>query len=343
MKTLRKRPSSRDVAQAAGVSQATVSRVLSDHPHVSSDKRERVLRAIEACDYQPNAVARAMKTRLSGTVGVVVSRITNPVVPELLLRLGAALSQRGNPMVVWSTDSDGDDAVIAALRQSVVSGLIFTSATSHSAALAEALRADADVVLLNRVVENAACDAVASDNHDGARRLALYLAGCSRRRFALVNGPHDRSTLKEREQGLRAGLAQLGLAVAPHHYLKASFAHDVFRDAGVTLMQRADPPDVICCMNDVIAFGVLCGLKAAGIRVPQDVWVTGFDGTEMAAWDLMDLTTVRQPLETMATVAVDRLLKRLAGERPMPSITRFDTELVIRGTTANTPLPIGES
>lgn len=337
MNTYARRPSSKDIARLAGVSQATVSRVMSGHPHVREETRERVLAVMRAANYQPNAMARAMKTQLSGTVGVVVSRITNPVVPEILQGLGVQLSRLGRHVIVWNTDSDGEDGVVSAIRQSVVEGLVFTAARAGSAALTAALEHRVSTVLLNRTVVDAACDQVSADNHGGAERLARYLVGAGRRRVALVNGPLDRSTLREREAGLRAGLAATGLGIAREHYVSAPFVHEVFRDSAMRMMALPEPPDVICCGNDVIAMGVLCGLRASGRRVPEDVWVTGFDGIEMAGWDLFDLTTVRQPMDRMVALAVERLVARQAAPERAPELTRFETELVVRGTTAHTP------
>lgn len=337
MNTYAKRLNSKDIARKAGVSQTTVSRVLSGHPNVREATKLRVLKVIEDAGYQPNAFARAMKTQMSGVIGVVVSRITNPVVPEILLGLGTELTARGRQMVVWNTDAEGEDGVIRAIRQRAVDGLIFTAATDDSKALDVALQSTLGVVLLNRTVADADCDQVAGDNRNGARLLAQYLVDSGRRRFALVNGPLNRSTLREREEGLRSGLADAGMAIDESRYVSAPFSHDVFRQAAIELMALPEPPDVICCGNDVIGLGVLCGLKAAGHDVPDDVWVAGFDGIEMAGWDVFDMTTVRQPLEMMVFSAVDNLVETIEGRRPAHSIRRFETELVVRSTTANAP------
>ena len=337
MNTYAKRLNSKDIARKAGVSQTTVSRVLSGHPNVREATKLRVLKIIEDAGYQPNAFARAMKTQTSGVIGVVVSRITNPVVPEILLGLGTELTARGKQMVVWNTDAEGEEGVIRAIRQRAVDGLIFTAATDGSKALDVALQSTLGVVLLNRTVKAADCDQVAGDNRNGARLLAQYLIDSGRRQFALVNGPLNRSTLREREEGLRGGLADAGLTIADKHYVSAPFSHDVFRQAAIELMALPETPDVICCGNDVIGLGVLCGLKAAGHVVPEDVWVTGFDGIEMAGWDVFDMTTVRQPLELMVFNAVGMLIDTVEGRRPDHSIRRFETELVVRSTTANAP------
>ncbi len=314
-----------------------MSRVLSGSAHVREETRERVLQVIRELNYQPNAFARAMKTKLSGTIGVVVSRITNPIVPEILLRLASRLTAHGRRMVVWNTDTEGEDGVANAIRQNVIDGLVFTAAGEGSAAMAAALDTGMPIATINRHVEGAPCDQIIGTNFDGARTLADYLTNSGRTRIAMVNGPLDRSTLRDRELGLRRGLRDAGLDLPDNYYASADFAHDAFRDLAMKMMDQTAPPDAIACGNDVIAFAVLCGLRAAGCSVPDDVWVTGFDGIEMSGWDVFDITTMRQPLDEMAAVAVESLLKRIERDQSEPRMIRFGTELVIRSTTANTP------
>lgn len=320
------------------MSQATVSRVLSGKGYVSEKTRLKVLKVVKDAGYRPNPFAQAMRTRQSGTVGVAVSRITNPVIPEILEALARTLTELGRRMVVWNTETEGQEGVIAAVRQGTVDGVIFTAASHQVKAMQAALDRDAPVVSINRYVEDVDCDQIVSTNFEGARRIARYLVQSGRRRIAFVNGPSDRPTLADREAGMRQGLAEEGMDLPDVLYGQTGFSHDHFRQVALDMMARPDPPDAIACGNDLIAFAVLSGLKAADAAVPDDVWVTGFDGVAMTGWDVFDLSTMRQPLEQMAADAVEALVDRIEGKKTRPRLIQYRTEFIARGSTAHTPL-----
>lgn len=328
---------STDIARLAGVSQATVSRVLSGRARVSAAKYSQVMKVVDELGYRPNPFAQAMRTRQSGVVGVAVSRITNPVVPEILEALSAKLTALKRRMVVWNTDVEGTFGVIEAMRQGTIDGMIFTAASHQSDAMRAALDDGFPVVSLNRYLDDAQCDQIVSTNHDGARRLARYLASHGRQRIAFVNGPLDRTTLADREAGFRAGLDEVGLSLKPHLYAQAPFVQTSFREIGRRLVSGSEQPDAIACGNDLIAISVLNGLRVEGVSVPGDVWVTGFDGIEMTGWDIVDLTTMRQPLDLMASDAAEALIRRIEGNYTKPKTIQYRTELVVRGSTAHSP------
>lgn len=337
MKSYSPKPDSREIARRAGVSQATVSRVLSGGARVSEEMRDKVLRVARELNYQPNVFARAMKTNRSDCVGVVVSRITNPIVPEILLRLGENVTSHGRRMVVWNADTEGQDRVITAIRQQSVDGLVFTAASQKLAAMDAALDVGVPFISINRRVVDARCDEVICRNREGGRAIVDYLVANGRARIGMINGPSDRSTLADRETGVRDGLAEHDLEFADGHYARADFQHEAFRDCALHIMRSSQPPEAIICGNDVIALAVLCGLRAGGFSAPEDVWVVGFDGIEMAGWDVFDLTTMAQPLDAMAVATVDQLVARIEGSAEPPRSVSFPTKLVIRGTTAHAP------
>ena len=330
--------SSTDIAKLAGVSQATVSRVLSGKGYVSEKTRLKVLKVVKDHGYRPNPFAQAMRTRQSRAVGVAVSRITNPVVPEILEALSNRLAEFGRRVVVWNTDAEGEEGVVAAIQQRSVDGIVFTAASQQGDAMHAALDGDLPVVSINRYLEDAECDQIVSTNFEGARIIARYLVDSGRERIAFVNGPLNRTTLSDRENGFRQGLDERGRDLGDQFYGQATFSHDHFRSVAIEMMDRAVPPDAIACGNDLIAFAVLSGLKAIGASVPNDVWVTGFDGIEMSGWDVFDLTTMQQPLDLMANEAVDALINRIEGKQTKPRLIQFRTEFIPRGSTAHSPL-----
>ncbi len=199
-----KTPTSSEIARIAGVSQATVSRVLHDHPGVHAETRKRVQAVLQEFDYQPNAFARGMKTARSGAVGVVVARLSNPLYPSILQELGLALNKLGFRMMVWDADLGGEKLGIDALKQGIVDGIILTAATARSALVRDAAELGAPVVLINRTVEGAPCEQVFSDNLSGGRQVARYLVDCKKKRIGLICGPDDASTIRDRERVRRS-------------------------------------------------------------------------------------------------------------------------------------------
>ena len=167
---------SRDIARLAGVSQATVSRVLQDSPRVSPETRRRVLQVLEEMNFAPDARARAMVTKRTGNVGVVVDDITNPFYPEVVEALGRTLDERGLRMMLWDAVGAGEQGAVEAIRQRLVDGVVFTTATSSSTALANAAELGLPLVLFNRSVPDVDCDQVVSDNRAGGRLVADHLA-----------------------------------------------------------------------------------------------------------------------------------------------------------------------
>ncbi|MEO1723788.1 MAG: LacI family DNA-binding transcriptional regulator [Pseudomonadota bacterium] len=325
--------SSKDIARLAGVSQATVSRVLSGSARISEATRAKVMRVVEDVGYTPNAIAQAMRTRQSRTVGVAVSRVTNPVVPEILEAFGARLSALGRRMVVWNTDSEGEAAVIEAIRQGTVDGVVFTAASHQRTAIDEARARRLPLTLFNRPLPEVDCDQIVSDNRNGARTLARYLLSGGRRRIAYLSGPLDRTTLLERDRGFSDALAEAEQPLWQHCGAEKVFDQQRFRQLAILLMQRAERPDAIACGNDMIAFAVLNGLASLGVRVPEDVWVAGFDGVAMSGWDLFDLTTMQQPWDVMADAAVATLIDQIDGNDSRAGIARSEATLVVRGST----------
>ncbi|MCB1486541.1 MAG: LacI family DNA-binding transcriptional regulator [Bauldia sp.] len=329
---------SRDVAKAAGVSQATVSRVLSNHPSVSPATRTKVEAAFKKLGYEPNGPARAMRTNRTGTIGIVVSRIDNPFYPELLQAISRELDGLGRRMTVWNAQGPGEKSAADAVRQRLVDGVIFTTATEHSEPLDEALANSSPVVLVNRTLKGATCDQIESDSIEGARRIVHYFARAGHRDIAMIGGVKGISTSEKRLKGFRKGLKEVGIEWNDRRHRRADFTHDTSEKVFMELMQGEKPPTAIFCMNDVTAFGAIDGARKLGVRVPEDLWVVGYDGIAMSSWAAFDLTTVRQPIQRMARMAIRCLLDRIEGTAPEPKLYQVEPEIVVRGSTANTPL-----
>jgi LacI family transcriptional regulator len=325
---------SKDIARAANVSQATVSRVLSGHPSVQAETRERVLTVVRQMNYRPNGMARAMRTSRTGNIGVVVSRLANPLYPEMLQILGQRLTEVGLRMMVWNTDETDEGAAASAVRESLVDGVIMMTATALSTPLYEAVMLNAPVVLIHRVVDGWPCDQVTSDNAKGAATVADYVVEAERKRIGLIEGAPLASTIRNRQTSFCNRLQELGHPLDQTFSIRVdSFSHKAGYDAASYLLDLAQPPDVLFCVNDVIALGARDAARARGVDVPGKLWIIGYDDIEMASWPAFDLTTVRQPLKQMAQEAVTLLRERIAGTKRPHTTICLPNELVIRGST----------
>lgn len=317
-----------------------MSRVLRDDPRVSSATRERVLQALAETRYEPNAAARAFRTHRTDAVGVVIARLSNQIYPEMLALLGARLASLGKRMVVWDGEHGGELQASQALRQRLVDGVILTATTTESPFLREVSAADAPVVLVNRTVENYPSDQIASDNLAGGRQAARYLLANGRTRIALIGGNLLPSTIRDRENGFRLELAAAGLPLPSHLCQRTgSFSHASGRDAARKLLALPERPDALFCVNDVLALGAMDGARSLGVRIPQELWVLGYDDIEPASWGAYDLTTFRQPIGQMVSYAIDCLLRRISNPGKAREIKSFRNELVVRGSTGHAAAP----
>lgn len=326
-------PTSKDVAKVAGVSQTTVSRVLSNHAMVNAETRERVLRAMEKIGYRPNLAARAMKTSQLGMVGVVVARLSNPLYPELLQYLGAALLSSGRQMVVWHSESGGEDAALNAASQGLIDGVVFAAATAASVRCIIAMSRLVPVVLVHRGIESLDVDQIEVDNLGGGRLVADYFLHAGRKRPAIIAGDRTINTVRSREDGFCAAMQAAGMIGHPRHRVEFASYEQGYRVAKE--LAATATLDSVFCVNDVIALGCMDGFRDYGLRIPEDVWVVGYDDVAMARWSSFDLTTVAQPLHQMAELAAAKLSDRLAASGP-PGLAHvvLPSPLIVRGSTA---------
>ncbi len=332
---------SRDVASAAGVSQATVSRTLSGAAGVSDEIRARVTQAAEELGYELNFAARAMRLKRSGTIGVVVDRVTNPFYPEIIESLSRTLDELDLRMILWDSQGAGEKGAIQAIGQKMVDGLIFTTATSTSSALRTALDAGAPLVLVNRIVEGVRCDQVDSDNAVVSARVARYFASAGRVRAGLVTGSSDASTAHDRRAGFVRGAAEHGVEIPEHFVVDGRFSHRGGYEALEQMLRDPEPPTAVFCSNDLSAFGVVDAARAAGVSVPDDLWIVGYDDVDMASWESFSLTTARQPVDEMVRMGVQLLQERIDSPKRASTHHRFTSELVVRDSTGRVPVPEG--
>lgn len=325
---------SRDVAQHAGVSQATVSRVLNGSDAVSPATAQRVQAAIAALGYYPHAAAAAMKTRRSGTIGIIIDQLSNPFFVEVLQALAAVFADAGHRVIVWDP-SHHTDAVIGALRDRSVDGVVIAAWRDDSEAMGAALGSGRPVVMLNRRPQGTGFDSVTSENRTGGRLVGEYFAAHRPGDTVLVAGSPGTSTADDRAAGFLEGLSAAG-APGPV-VIPGDYSAKLTREALTRHLHDHGAPHAIFCANDLMAIAALNALTATGVRVPEDTWVVGFDDVEMAGWPLIGLTTVSQHSSDMARAGADMLLARIRTGGDDWQHRTFPARLIVRRSTAGVP------
>ncbi len=333
---------SRDVARLAGVSQATVSRVLTSRGKVSEATRAKVEAAQAALGYVPHAGAQAMKTQRTHSVGLVVANLMNPFYSELLDAVTRELDAAGYRVLIWNAESASRREAIAAINERAVDGVLFSTATERLLELQAAVDKGRPIVLINRDVPFLKCDTVTSANYAGGRLVADLIVGSGRRRIAHLGGPQDASTFRNRTHGFLESLARAGVVVPADRIVKGLVTHDDSQAAMLRLLERDEPPDAIFCGNDYLAYGVMDALRMRGIEPGEDCWVIGYDDIAPSAWKSYDLTTIRQPTLSMARAGVAMLLARIDAPRAPAQHLEFPCELVVRATTPGVVAPPSE-
>lgn len=304
---------SHDVAKLAGVSQPTVSRALRDDPRVSQATREKVKRAAEALNYVPSEAGRTLSTRATHRVGVIVTDMTNPFYPHVVAPLHDELQRLGYRMMLLTERSDEAVAEEKLLDQSL-DGVVLATATTDSRLPALLERRGMPYVFLNRDTGRSGDFASVVDNEGGGRLVAQELVGLGHRRIAGIFGAANTTTGRDRELGFRLALADAGIGLPDDRVVRGAFEYETGYAALPSLLEAAEPPTAVFCGNDVVAIGVLNAALAAGVKVPDDLTVIGFDDLPMAAWEVFRLTTVRHDLGELACQAARLLARRIAGE-----------------------------
>ncbi|GHD00100.1 LacI family DNA-binding transcriptional regulator [Zhihengliuella salsuginis] len=326
---------SRDVAKLAGVSQPTVSRALRGDPKVSERTKDVVLKAAEALGYVPSEAGRSLVTRVSKRIGVVVSDLTNPFYPYVIAPLHDELDAHGYRMMVFTERSDRQMAASQLLTGSI-DGVVLLTSIIGSPLPAELSRRGLPFVFLNRESGDGRGDAAVVDNVAGGRIAARRLTELGHRRIAGIFGPEDTSTGRERKLGFVMGLADAGIGLADGNIHEGPFEFETgVRGLRALLDQTPqNRPTAVFCGNDVIAIGVLNAAIAAGLRVPQDLSVIGFDNIPLASWESFQLTTIGHDLNAMAANAATLLVRRLSpeGQDAPPQRIVLEPELIERQT-----------
>ncbi|MBR8740369.1 LacI family DNA-binding transcriptional regulator [Nocardiopsis sp. MG754419] len=320
----------KDVAETAGLSVATVSRVLNGHPSVSDGARERVLAATEALGYRPNVVARSLRTDRTGTIGLVISDVLNPYFTELARAVEEEARTLGYSVIIGNADerADLEDHHVRGLLERRIDGLLISPADGRSPMTLEAAAGPTPVVFVDRWIPGTDVPVVRSDGRGAIADLVDHLHALGHRGLAIITGPTATTTGRERVDAFRAGLAAHGLTLREEYVGRGDFQAESGRRATERFLDLPEPPDVVFATDNLMALGALDAIGARGLRVPDDVALAAFDDIPWFSHTDPPITTIAQPTAELGRVAVRALADLIAGS-PATS-TVLPAHLVVR-------------
>ena len=321
-----------DVARAAGVSNATASRVLSnsDYP-VSTQTRLKVLKAAEELGYRPNLIARGLRTEQTFTIGLIVENILSPFIPPIARGIHDYLSQHDYFSIIINSDWDPEveSAAIADLSRRHIDGIIFVeSYTRSSDEVAKLI--EKPHIFVHRLFNSLNPNSVVPDDLYGARLAVRHLACLGHRRIAFINGPEDWDAAVNRLAGYQEELAEWNIPFDSALVGRGDWQVQSGFAVTQQLLTCTPSPTAIFAANDLMALGVIYAVQDAGLRVPEDIAVVGFDDRDFSGFVRPAITTIKMPCEEMGRISAKSLLQLIDQEVETIEPTLVKGELVVR-------------
>lgn len=313
-----------DVAREAGVSTATVSRVLAGKPYVSEELRRRVLEAARALNYRPSRVARSLRVQRSRIIGLIISDIQNPFFTSIVRAVEDVAQQQQYSVFLCNSDEDSDKEAtyVELMLAEQVSGLIVAPTARSNDLYRKLVAMQVPVIAIDRRVSDVAMDMVVCDNVRAAREVVSHLVEGGYRRIAAVLSGLEISTGAERYQGYVEALTSHGLAVQPELVRTGSPRTPNGYAMTMDLLQQSPPPDAIFAGNNLLTVGALHAIHDLGLRIPEDIGFAAFDEMDWMFLVKPALTVVKQPTYEMGQRAAELLLQRIADpSRPAQVVT----------------------
>jgi DNA-binding LacI/PurR family transcriptional regulator len=324
----------REVAKQAGVSPATVSRVLNKTQYISPETKRRVLEVVGQLNYYKNVHARRLATGQSNLFGLVISEIVNPYFPEVIRGFQAAAWDRGFDVLLCNTEYDErrTQSVIRKLIESDVRGVAVMTSSLGKKMTSELTAAGVCVVFCNLGPAETLVSNVSIDYQRGISQAIEHAIRLGHRRAAVIAGPEDNRTAITIKHALVAGLKARELNLFA--VLESNYRVDAGASAVHAILAEPDMPTVIFCGSDLIAMGAMSALEEVGVKIPEDVSVIGIDDISFAFLARPPLTTISVPRERLGMIAFQSLDKMLKLKRRKGADYYLETELVVRKSTA---------
>ncbi|TCL62755.1 LacI family transcriptional regulator [Hydrogenispora ethanolica] len=327
----------REIAKLAGVSSATVSRVINHDPSVSPETAARVNEVIAKHGYVQNVIARSLKMANTKTIGFLVPDISNPFFPAVLSGIEAVCAKYRYNMIIQNTSEDRlrEEAALETLLKQRVDGLLAILVTRDSEQLAKFQAMNIPVVLIDRLTTGGEYDSVTIDNAGGVAQGIEYLKRLGHARIAIIHVPTDISLGEERLNGYRLAMQEAGLEVLEEYIVNGNAIEEGGYLGAQELMRLPAPPTAIFAANNLMTMGAYKALADARMAIPKDVSLLGFDDFSLAGYLSPPITLINRPTSEMGRSAAEMLFERLTGnsERPVRQVV-LPTALQIRSSCA---------
>ncbi len=326
----------KQVAERAGVSTSTVSHVINNTRVVSDDVRERVLAVIAEMRYIPSAVARSLKNDRTHTIGMMVPNNSNPYFAELIQGIEDAAFKVGYNVILCNAydDPKKQAAYLRLLIEKRIDGLILVASGADEELARLLAHQQTPIVLVDREVAGVEADFIEADHETGGYLATRYLIELGHREIACISGPRDLPPSLDRVNGYRRALEEAGLDSPMEYLVYSNFTSEGGYRAFEQLLKLAKRPTAVFAGNDLMAIGGLCAASEAGLRIPADLSVIGYDDIALASYSTPRLSTMAQPKYEMGQRIVSVLLERIMGGQLPLRRELLQTRLMARQSTA---------
>jgi LacI family transcriptional regulator len=326
-----------EVAAEAGVSFATVSRVINNDKHVRPETRERVLAAMQRLGFVANRQARSLAGGKSNTIGLLVPDLGTGYIGEIIRGIDTELSWNDIDLILYTTHRTAtkESNYVANLARGMVDGLLLVLPRNPVDYIGTLTRRNFPFVLIDHQGTSENCSAVGATNWQGAYTATEYLISLGHQRIGFITGSMDLGCSEDRLKGYRSALRTYHLPEAPELVYEGTFFQPEGYAGACALLDLDDPPTAIFASNDVMAMGAMDAVRNRELRIPDDISIVGFDNIPQSAMVYPPLTTVQQPLEQMGRVAVQMLIGILKHAEKENSRIELPTELIVRASTSS--------
>ncbi len=325
----------KDVARLAGVSTSTVSHVINNDRFVSEAIREKVEAAIKTLNYAPSAIARSLKINQTRTIGMLITASTNPFYSELVRGVERSCFERGYSLVLCNTEGDEQrmNRNLETLMQKRVDGLLLLCTETHQPSKEIMQRYPSiPTVMMDWAPFDGDSDLIQDNSLFGGDVATQYLIDKGYTRIACITGPLDKTPARLRLEGYREAMTRAGLTIRDGDEIESDFEFGGGFDAMQSLLAMSERPQAVFVGNDAMAVGAYQALYQAGLKIPQDMAIVGYDDIELARYMTPPLTTIHQPKDELGELAIDVLIHRIAEPGLQQQRLQLTPVLMARGS-----------